>query len=88
LQNAGGYTPLLRASGAGHLEIVKCLIENGADMDILTMDTALTAQLWAAKAEQYKVHIKCAHKICWLCLFFPTPSVTVHVLECEGGSVF
>jgi len=40
LAQAGGGTPLIRASHAGHLEIINALIEHGADVNAASQDGA------------------------------------------------
>ena len=53
--NCAGFTPLLRAAGQGHVDVVKLLVDEGADMEALTPFEAITPQLWAAKEQQHKV---------------------------------
>ena len=51
-----GLTPLMWAAGAahkGHLEIVKLLVEHGADIEAKDSNAGYTALIFAAKREEY-----------------------------------
>lgn len=55
-------TPLMEACSAGHVEVVKALIESGADVNNLSASQN-TALIYASAAGQFEVPIY-APKIC------------------------
>lgn len=52
-----GYTPLHSAAKNGYLEIVKVLVEQGADVNIRTVDGKTPAQLAEAEYPQVAAYL-------------------------------
>ena len=49
-KDENGWTPLHEGARGGHLEVVKLLVENGADVDVKTYGTGATALWWAKRS--------------------------------------
>ena len=54
-QDSNGWTPLHEGARGGHLEVVRYLVDQGADINALTKGTGATA-LWWAKHEHGEDH--------------------------------
>jgi prolyl 4-hydroxylase len=46
-RDANGWTPLIESARGGHLEIVKLLVEHGADINVKSYGSGATALWWA-----------------------------------------
>ena len=53
--NYNDATALILASQNGHLETVKCLVKNGADVNAIDKDSNETALIWASRNCHYEI---------------------------------
>jgi ankyrin repeat protein len=50
-----GWTSLMEACQAGHLEVVRELLGRGASVNAAQIDTGMTSLMWACQKGQYDV---------------------------------